>query len=175
MKSILALLLMYFAPGMWSSGIKNACKVSIDEKPVVRIDDHLQGIWKLKEDTDSHNYFIIEKDGDYEYSITYMNCGGNNRGLEHGGFFFSEINGVKYINIGNWDEDYRGYIFFKIKSISKGSWDMVANLVTDPALTKVKDRSELRKLLAQDADNPTFLGKELHFRKKFEFNSFHAK
>ena len=70
------------------NGIKNVCKYSLDESPKVRIDDHLQGIWKLKEDTDFHNYFILEKVDDYRYCLTYMNRSGDNRGLEHGLAFF---------------------------------------------------------------------------------------
>ena len=167
------LLFSFFIPGVWSSGIKNACKYSIDEKPVVRIDDHMQGIWKMIEDTDMHNYFIIEKDGDFEYAITYMNRSGDNRGLEHFGFFFSEINGVKFIDIPNWDEDHAGYLFLKINYISQGSWDMSASLVADPSIANVKSKEELRALLAKNLNNPSFYGKELHFHKKFEFNSIH--
>jgi hypothetical protein len=173
MKMLPILLFAFFAPGIWSSGIKNACPYTIDEKPVVRIDDHMQGIWKMAEDTDFHNYFIIEKDGDFAYSITYMNRSGDNRGLEHGSFSFSEINNVKFIVIRNWDEDYPGYLFLKINNITQGSWNMTASLVTDPSITKVKSRAELHELLEKNLNNPSFYGKELHFRKKFEFNSFH--
>ena len=144
----------------------------MDEKPVVRIDDHLQGIWKMAEDTNAHDYFIIEKDGDFAYSITYMNRGGDNRGLEHGRFFFSEINKVKFINIPNWDEDNPGYLFLKIIDISRGSWDMTACLATNPSLKNVRSTEELRALVEKNLNNPSFFGKELHFRKKFEFNSF---
>lgn len=168
----LAFLFLPFFPGVWDSGITNACKYSIDEKPIVRIDDHMQGIWKMAEDTNYNNYLIIEKDGDFEYSITYMNRGGDNRGLEHGAFYFSEIGKAKFLVIGNWDENNRGYLFYKIDSVARGSWDVVLRLATDPALKEVKSREELRTLLTRNLNNPSFFGKELHFHKKFEFNSF---
>ena len=55
---------------------RNVCQFPIDEKPTVRVDDHLQGIWKLREDTNYHNYFIVEKLDDYSYCLTYMDNGG---------------------------------------------------------------------------------------------------
>jgi hypothetical protein len=171
MKSLF--LVLFLLPGIWSSGIKSASKFTLDEKPVVRIDDHLQGIWKLAEDTNYHNYFIVEKDGNFQYSITYMNRGGDNRGLEHGMFFFSEINGVKFINIGNWDDEHPGYILLKINEIgTPRSWSLTASIVTDMSITKVTSRKELRALLEKNLNNASFYGKELHFKKKFEFNSF---
>lgn len=170
---ILSFLLLLIIPGFRGSGIKNTCKFTIDEKPSVRIDDHLQGIWKLAEDTDKHNYIIIEKRSDYEYSITYMNRGGDNRGLEHGRFFWSEIKGVKFINIQNWDDDHPGYIFYRVDTIEgPRSWDMKARLVTDPSIQKAANRQELRALLEKNLNNPSFYGPELHFGKRFEFNSF---
>jgi hypothetical protein len=169
---LLILLLPFFLFGIWDSGITNACKYAIDEKPIVRIDDHMQGIWKLAEDTNYNDYFIIEKDGNFQYSITYMNRGGDNRGLEHGGFNFSMIGKVKFIVISNWDENNPGFLFYRIDSVDRGSWDVVLRLATDPSLKNVKSRTELRNLLAKNLNNPSFYGKELHFRKKFEFNSF---
>lgn len=148
---------------------RNVCQFSIDEKPTVRVDDHLQGIWKLREDTNYHNYFIVEKLDDYSYCLTYMNYGGDNRGLEHGWAFFSEINNVRFMTLPSGDN--RGVIFLKINSIGKGSWDMTANLVISPEIMKVKSRKELRSLLEKNLKNPSFYSKELHFRKKFEFNS----
>ncbi len=49
---------------------------------------------------------------------------------------------------------------------------MTANLVIDPSIRNVKSKEELRELLGKNLNNPSFYGKELHFRKKFEFNSF---
>ncbi len=167
------MLIAFFIPGFWSSGIKNVCKYSIDEKPVVRINDHLQGIWKLAEDSDVHNYFIIEKDGDFAYSITYMNKSGNNRAIEHEPCSWSEIGNVKFISMPSWDDDYPGYVLMKIDEIGVTSWDITASMVTNPSIQKVTSREDLRMLLLQNVNNPAFYGKKLHLRKKFEFNSSH--
>jgi hypothetical protein len=172
MHTLTYLFFFLFVPGIWSSGIKNVSKFAIDEKPMLRMDEHLQGIWKMVEDTDAHNYFIIEKDGDFAYSITYMNRSGDNRGLEHGRFFWSETRDVKFINISNWDDEHPGFVLFKVNGISKGSWNMTLSMVIDSSIQKVDNRADLRILLSKNINNPSFYGKELHFKKKFEFNSF---
>lgn len=172
MKSLF-LFLIFCSPQFFQSGISTVSPYTINDKEKVRIDDHMQGIWKFAEDTDSHNYFIVEKDGDYGYCITYMNRSGNNRGLEHNGLYFGEVNNVKFLTLYNWDQGHHGYVLLKIKSVGRGSWDVVASLVTDPSITKVKSSAALRALLAKNLDNPSFYGKDLHFRKKFEFNSCH--
>ena len=138
----------------------------------MRIDDHLQGIWKLADDTDFHNYFILEKVNDYKYSITYMNRSGNNRGLEHGIVYFSEIDNVKFLNVSNWDWDHHGLVFLKIKEITPGSWDMTANLVIDTTLSQLNSSEALCEHIRKRLKDPLIYGKELHFRKKFEFNSY---
>jgi len=164
-----------FIPGFWSSGIKNACKYKIDEKPTVHIDMGMAGIWKMQEDTNAHDYLIVENDGDYQYRLTYMNRGGDNRGLEHFRFNLCEINGVKFFIIDNWDENYPGYLYYRINNIDQGTWYITASLVTDPAITKVSGVAELRELLVKNLDNPSFYGRQLHFVKHYEFNSFRRK
>ena len=172
MKILLYLFLLAYAPNFWSSGITNACNIKIDNKEKVRIDDHMQGIWKMAEDSNAHDYLIVEKAGDYRYSVTYMNRGGDNRGLEHEEAFIIEVNNTKYFTISNWDRDYPGWVFLKLDSIGKGSWNITANLATDNRLKEVKDSKELRELLGANINNASFYGKELHFKKKYEFNSF---
>lgn len=131
----------------------------------------MQDIWKLVEDTDTHNYFILEKDGDYEYCVTYMNMGCNNRGLSHGGTFLGEVKHVKFLTRRYRGREYPGYVFLKIKSVGQGSWDMTANLVLAPEVAKANSSAQLRAMLEMNLGNPAFYGRELHFGKKFEFNS----
>ncbi len=171
---MLLLLLAFAFPVISGNGIKNVSMYPLGDMYKVRIDDHLQGIWKLREDTDKNNYFILEKQDDYTYSITYMDHGGDNRGLEHGRAFFSEIGGTKFLNVTNWNShNVPGYIFLKIKEISAPrSWDMTACLVTDTTLDKFAGNAELQALVEKNLNNPAFYGQDLHFRKKFEFNSF---
>lgn len=166
-------LLCFFLAGSSGNGAGNACKYPIDERPIMHVDDHLQGIWKMREDTNFHNYIVLEKADDYSYSITYMDHGGDNRGLEHGKAFFSEIDGTRFLQVSNWDFDHPGMIFLKVLKISEPrSWDMTAVLVTDTTLYKIKSSAALRSHLQKNLNNPNIYGKELHFRKKFEFNSF---
>jgi hypothetical protein len=175
MKYLLTLAIVLFAtiPMQSKTSIGHACKFKLDEKAKVRIDDHMQGIWKMAEDTDFHNYFVLEKDGAYEYELTYMNKSGDNRGLEHGTVYFSVINHVKFLMVPDWDFDNRGYIYLRIDSVSSPrSWEVVATVVTDARLSNVKSSAELHTLFEKNLNNPAFYGQKIHFRKKFEFNSW---
>lgn len=169
----LLLFVAYLLTDIPGNGEKNVYRVPLDGMKKVRIDDHLQGIWKLREDTDMHNYFVLEKSDDLQYSITYMNKSGDNRGLEHGGAFFTEIGGERYLHVTNWDWEHPGMVMLKVKEItSPRSWNMTACLVTDTNLHRMKTAAQLNAYIEKNRNSPGFYGADLHFRKKFEFNSF---
>ncbi len=157
--------------------VKFLSEYQLDERPFTETDIHMQGIWKLKEDTNANNYFVVERDGSYRLSITYMNRGGDNRGLEHAMAFFSEIDGVKFLNApySSFFEEpsFRGTVLLRVDEVTEPrSWNVTFTLVTDPNLYKMKSSAELRAYIRQHLKDPAIYGKQLHFRKKFEFNSF---
>ncbi len=104
--------------------------VPIDDKPIVKIDKRLLGIWKMLEDTDKHNYFVIETLDSYRYNMTYMNRGGDNRGLEHFPGFISDVNKVKFLNITYRDRSKKtgSYFFLKILQIENMGFEMKAQV-----------------------------------------------
>lgn len=176
MAHLILLFLLFFGPGK-STQVKYLCQHQLEEYPITETDIHMQGIWKLKEDTNYNNYFVVERDGTYRLNITYMNRGGDNRGLEHATAFFSEINGVKFLNAPYSsffaEENFRGTVLLRVDEVSAPrSWDVTMTLVTDTNLYKMNSSAELRKYVEQKMKSPQFYGKQLHFRKKFEFNSF---
>jgi hypothetical protein len=171
------LLLCFSNPQSDETPIKFLCHHYLDEYPSLESDPHMQGIWKLKEDTDQHNYFIVERDGAYRFNITYMNRSGDNRGLEHAQMHFSEVNGVTFLNAPYSsffaEPSFSGNVLLRLDSVSKPrSWNVVFTLVTDSNLYKMKDSHQLREYVSQNMKKPGFYGKQLHFRKKFEFDSF---
>ncbi|MBX2905768.1 MAG: hypothetical protein KF744_07010 [Taibaiella sp.] len=177
MPLIFLLLLGFMMPHKDVPPVKYLCQHNLDEYPSIESDPHMQGIWKLREDTDSHNYFVVERDGNYRFSITYMNRSGDNRGLEHAEMHFSKVNDVTFLNApysSFFDEpSFHGNVLLRLDSVSTPrSWNVVFTLVTDNNLYKMKDSHELREYVANNMKKPGFYGKQLHFRKKFEFNSF---
>ncbi len=140
----------------------------------VRIDDHLQGIWKLEEDTNKNCYFIFEKKDDYTYNVSYMKPFGDARELQRARVFFSEIGGQKFLNVVNWDRQYgSGYVFLKIKEVTgPGNWDITACQIVDTTIYRVPGNAKLETLVEKNLDNPAFYGHDIHFHKKFEFNNF---
>jgi len=85
MPLVFLLLLSFAMPHKDVPPVKYLCQHDLDEHPSLESDPHMQGIWKLREDTDRHNYFVVERDGAYRFNITYMNRGGDNRGPQQGG------------------------------------------------------------------------------------------
>ncbi|GAA4470225.1 hypothetical protein GCM10023093_31120 [Nemorincola caseinilytica] len=87
------------------------------------------------------------------------------------------MNGVKFLNAPYSsfisDKSFSGTVLLRVDTISQpNSWGMIATLVTDTTLYKIKSSEELRAYVARNMNKPGFYGKKLHFRKKFEFNSF---
>ena len=157
--------------------VKYLCNHPLTEWPDLESDPHMQGIWKLKEDTDQHNYFIVERDGTYRFNITYMNRSGDNRGLEHARMHFSKVNGVTFLNApySSFFEEpsFSGTVLLRLDKVSTPrSWDVTFTLVTDTNLYKMSSSDELRAYVSANMKKKGFYGKQLHFRKKFEFDSY---
>ncbi|MBS1584239.1 MAG: hypothetical protein JSS82_01630 [Bacteroidetes bacterium] len=74
-------------------------KYAMDETPGITADTNLIGIWKMKEDEDSHNYFVFERNSPNSYALTYMNHEGANRTWENFTVFFSRIGKTEFLNI----------------------------------------------------------------------------
>ncbi|GAA4470229.1 hypothetical protein GCM10023093_31130 [Nemorincola caseinilytica] len=72
MINILLLLYFFCAPYNNEVPVKYLCQQPLDAQPMVEADAHLQGLWKLNEDTNAHNYFVVERDGNYRLNVTYM-------------------------------------------------------------------------------------------------------
>lgn len=145
-------------------------KFPIDEKATVPIDYRLVGIWKMEEDTNKHNYFVVEKRDDFQYNVTYMNQNGNNRRYEHWGVSISEINNTKFFNIpfSSWpDGNNSGFIFMKINNIDKDGWHMSGALVNDTTLKNMTSSVEVRKRITENMDIKSYFSKPLHFKRLF--------
>ncbi len=170
-------LLLLWMPGPKDVPVKYLSQYPLDEYPWIDANPHIQGIWMLKEDTDVHNYFVVERDGHRRLNMTYMNRGGSNRGLEHATAFFSEVGGVRFLNApySGFDEQqtFNGKVLLRVDELEKKNyWTMVATLVTDTNIYKMKSSDELRAYVEKNMNRPGFYGKKLHFYKLFEFNSF---
>ena len=168
---LLFFLLLLAGISQADNGIKNVSKYDLGPKTGLHMSDRISWIWKMKEDTNSHNYFVLQNDeAEKDFMITYMNHGGDNRGLEHFTFYFLDLNGTKYMACSNWNWENPGWIFLKVSQLSK--FDITAQLVVDTNLYKMKSSQELRAYFEKNAANPAFVGDTLHFRKKFTFNDW---
>ena len=135
----------------------------IDKEPLLKINEDLVGIWKMREDTNYHDYFVVEKRHGYAYSVTYMNRGGDNRTYEHFNAYLSEVGKMQFLNV-----QYPGdvYVLLKILSIGRNGFEMTAVAVSNVSLDKVSKPEEVRKIIEANINNPSFYKDTLHFRKK---------
>ncbi len=141
---------------------------SLDEKPGVRADTNFIAIWKMKEDVDEHNYFVVERYDYNSFVATYMNRGGSNRTYENFGVYFSKIGNVDFITVPCYDrkKNTPGYFFLKVTDIDPGGWHMTLALVTDPTLKNITSREALRAHITKNMNTPGFFSKPVHFDKK---------
>ena len=151
-----------------SAGCISLSPVSIDEHPIVKIDDNLVGIWKLKEDTNFHDYFVVEKGDTNTYAVTYMQRG-DNRLYEHYSVFFSEINKTKFLNVKYWEPPIEGFLFLKVLAIDYNGFEIKAVALADTMLKHLTKPEEVRKRIESNINNPAFYKDTLHFRKKLPF------
>ena len=142
-------------------------KYALDEKPAIAADTDLIGIWKMKEDEDSHNYFVIERYEPNKYAFTYMNHEGANRTFENDGAFFSKIDNTEFINVhySNWWNEDRGYFFLKVIERNPSGFEMTVALVADTTLKDLPDRAAVRARIIKNLNNPDYYKKPVHFHK----------
>ncbi|HRO42946.1 MAG TPA: hypothetical protein PL009_08935 [Flavipsychrobacter sp.] len=126
-----------------------------------KIDNDLVGIWKMQEDTDKHNYFVVEKSDEFTFSLTYMNKSGNNRGLEHFTSPYFVVNNEKFIQV-------KG-LNYLVRLLTAEKFRIVAAIVDDDKVFKLSD-SDLKTHLASNLQNPSFYRDTVHFRKLFTLN-----
>ncbi len=168
---LLYLLFLLVGISQADNGIKNVSKYKLGEKTGLHMNERISGIWKMKEDTNFHNYFVLQNDdAEKTFIITYMNRSGDNRGLEHFSLYFIDVKGTEYIACSNWNWENPGWIFLKVSKVSK--FDITAQLVVDTNLYKMKSTEELRAYFEEHANEPAFVGEPIHFRKKFTFNDW---
>ena len=142
-------------------------KYALDDKANIAIYTNMMGIWKMQEDEDPHNYFVIEHDENNHYICTYMNHEGSNRTFENGGAFFSKIGNTEFINVGysNWWNDDHGYNFLKVIERNPNGFEMTLALVADTTLKNLPDMAAVRARITKNMDNPDYFKKPVHFRK----------
>ena len=152
---------------MSATGCLSLAPVTIDDKPTIKIDENLVGIWKMKEDTNTHDYFVIENENQYQYSVCYMNRGGDNRVYEHNPAWFSVVNGTKFLNVYYRDfEISGGYLFLKVLSIDHNGFEMTAAVLADSMMPHLSTSAQVRKRIAAHINDVSFYTDTLHLRKK---------
>ncbi|MEI8279536.1 MAG: hypothetical protein WCG87_07205 [Bacteroidota bacterium] len=140
------------------------------DKPSIKVDTNLIGLWKMDEDTNVHDFFVLEKYDEHNYAFTYMNHEGSNRVFENVQAFFSDVNNTRFLNVHynpGMDETYdgRGYFFMKVVEMDPQGWSMTLSKYSDTTLKLITDPQQVREHIAKNINNHMYFNKPVHFHK----------
>ena len=175
---------------------KSYSKYTIDEKPSIKIDTGLCGIWRAVEDTDKANYVFVQnyfdvhganytefsEKKDYLYYITYFNRHGRNPLYQQWHSFISKVDGATFLNIPYryspfWYEHkengppVEGFFFVRLIKISAAYDTLVTAIVSDTTLKSLTSSKEVRNRVKKNVNNPTFYSDTLHFYRVSQYHS----
>ena len=171
------------------TGWQKSSNYPIDDKPAIKTDTTLLGIWKAVEDTDKSNYVIVRnyydthfiqddkehqldkwdlntteyhKKKDYFYYVSYINKHGHN--VRYGNFdaYFSSIAGKKFWNFYSYGNNCLIIIF--IDRNNAGDSITIA-AVSNKALSKAGSAADVRQMIANNINNPDWYADTLHLYK----------
>lgn len=174
-----------------SIGCKSYSKHPIDEKPLVKIDNRILGLWKAVEDTDKANYIIIQNYSDVQeidthrpdieaknkhcfLYMTYMNWSGENPRYQQFSVFPSKIKGETFLNVmytytpmvnGAYvvEREEDGYFFVKLIRVTTDT--IVTAIVADTTLKQLPNSKEVRNRLEKNSSKRGFYSDTMHFYK----------
>jgi hypothetical protein len=144
----------------------------IDEKPSVLIDNRMLGIWKMNEDTNYHNYFVVEKRNDFEYALTYMNRGGDNKTYERFTLYPSVVNGITFLNVLyeiDWEERKKPNGFVLLKVVNFDGPSFTAAVCSDPSLKNLTRSQDVRERVSKNINNAVYYKDTIHLDKRLSF------
>ena len=163
--SIILLLLCALGIG----GCDYVARYPIDKPALIKMDTRMLGIWKLTEDTSTHNYFVIERKDDFNCKVTYMNRYGENPQYAHFPVFFSMVDSVPFFNVSYRDYSASGYFFLKILEFNVNV--LTVAMYADSNLLQTKTPGDVRESIHKNLNDPRYFKQVYHFRKVFNFTS----
>ena len=177
---------------------KNVAKYSMDNKPAIKIDTNLCGIWKVVEDTDKADYILVQnyddvlyvpsnkekrpnegdlnytdyqEKKDYFYYVTRMDSHGRNPHYQQWGAFLSKLNGIKFLNIAYFYGIKSGYIFAKILEVNNTHNRITVAVIADTTLKDLNSSKDVSSRIKKNINNSTFYSDTIHF---YKVSSFHS-
>lgn len=164
---------------------KPTSKFCIDKQPKVNVDTTLLGIWKLAEDGNKKDYFLVQeykdvfkdtlphprREPEYAgrhqlYFVTRFDNNGTNPHFQSWPAFLSDIKGNIFINIGDNDD---GSLFTRILSRKKDT--LTIAIVADKMLHELNSCDEVQQRFEKQYTKSSFYNDTLHLYKVSKFHS----
>lgn len=164
MKNVLLMLLVC----MLAISCKNVANYPITNPKDGVKDDRIIGRWKFEEDTNTNNFYELytaHKDYPNQYHIRFWNRGGTNPTYESN-LHFSDVNGVRFINVPYFERDLPlQYGFLKILESNNDFTKFTAAVVGDETMQRIKTQQLLKAHIIKNINNPKFYSDTVHFYK----------
>ena len=137
-------------------------------------DDRIIGKWKMEEDTNKNNFYLISKVSDkyYQYHVEFWNRGGKNRTYE-AEIFFSELDSMKFLNIpyyqkrsgkGSFDDwENKGWFFVRILVANEDFTRLTTATVNDARLAAQENPSQMARYMKEHKNDPSTYSDTVHF------------
>lgn len=164
MKTALYILLVC----LLATGCKNVANYPITKPASGVKDDRIIGKWKFEEDTNKNNYYEVytaHKDYPNQYHVRFWNRGGTNPTYESN-MHFSDVNGVRFINVPYFGDGPLQYGFLKILSSNADYTTFTAAVVGDETMQRIKTQQLLKAHIIKNINNPKFYSDTVHFFKQ---------
>lgn len=162
MKSLLSVLLLTV---LLTGSCKNVANFPIAPPDATATDDRIIGKWQFKEDTNANNYYEVYSG--YEsntYHIRFWDRGGTNPTYESN-LHFSDVNGIRFINVLNFETGSLQYGFLKILSSNVDFTKFTAAVVGDENMGRITSQEKLNAHIIKNMNNPRFYSDTIHFYK----------
>jgi hypothetical protein len=164
MKTVLYILLVC----LLAIGCKNVANYPITEPSATATDARVTGKWQFEEDTNKNNYYEVypaHSDYPHSYHIRFWNRGGTNPTYESN-LHFSDVNGVRFINVPYFGNGPLQYGFLKILESNSDFTKFTAAVVGDEKMEQIKSAEKLKAHIIKNINNPKFYSDTVHFFKQ---------
>ena len=131
----------------------DVAKYPICEKPDLKIDTRLIGVWREKGDTKSAFTYAVTKKTDFEYLLT---CGDGSGKIEQYPAYLCKVKNALFLNIKDMENDtLKGYDGLRLRVIDPAGKKILASSIADTNLMSLNSSAEVLDYLSTNLDKPS--------------------
>lgn len=150
------------------AGCRSFAKYPMAAPSADNMDDRLVGKWKLREDTNSNNFYEVYKSSAEPnvYHIRFWDRGGKNPTYETE-LFVTKVGMETFLNVGYFEPDFvnTGYFFLRVLRADADFNQLTAATVADTTLRYLHSKEEVGERIAENVHRAAFYSDTVHLYK----------